>query len=253
MLDTLEPEALYRWLTKRYTSAWLEWEIPVLEATLIRDNVEHGDATLMRALALSSMARFQAFWTGWETFSALCTALLGHAPSGTLQEHTLSDMMRAVHVAAWVRIQTGDPAVFDEQVLKYIAAQALHQSIWVLPPPLNLASPYAARKYYICKDCGNEADITVDDGHCDVCSQRFSADRVIASFSPLLPDKGRNIEIVERNPQKPVMDALAKISNGIPLGEAAEDVCAARIQAALLIVKRALTRRDQQLEKIDAR
>lgn len=237
------PLTLFRVLTENYRHEWMEWPPSVLRTTLLKDfGVSVSRVNLNKALAVAAIATRNEFWTSWETFHFLCQALNNNIPDpGLLQEHTVGQMMAAVDIASQLRKElkdlAGETPEFSEEVARYVAAQALHQGVWYLPPPLDFSARYAAKKWYRCKDCGQEGEVLFDDGICDVCVERFDTSSLGGwEPNPHLWKRGlgKNIEIFEKNPTDKVKDRLEKaLHSNVILKESSEDVCAARLLIAL--------------------
>jgi len=228
------PEGVAHFLDQRYPGVWEKWELPVLEVTLLREGLELPDGFMNRALAAGVVRRHPTFWETWESFSAITSLLNGHPVSDSMDEHSVAEMLIAVEAATYLR-EHASPATpvpaFREEVLTYIAAMALHQDCWLLPAPLDVVNPVLAQPYYHCKDCGNEAPITVPDGHCDVCSKRFQASTVVGSLAPQT-SRGTNLDYRVRNDQVPVARLLGDVLAGKEIGESAEASCVQRILLA---------------------
>lgn len=278
MADTLElyklltdhtspPVELVRALTARYGVEWFSWPYSVIRRTLEKEL--HGAAVhateptetdvsaiperaMHRVCALAAVTLQDAFWEHWEHFHFLAQALNGDvADFRSHRPLTIGQMMLAVYTAEQVRKDLGTlshvPA-FSEEVARYVAAQALAQSVWYLPPPLDFAEKYVAGRRYRCKDCGNDSEVLFDDGLCDVCVHRFDTSALGAwEPDPALVAKGwgKHIELYERNPSESVAKRLRDVAQhpDRTLQENAVDICVARLLAATQYARYPLTER----------
>lgn len=237
------PLTAARFLTKRYGLEWFQWPPSVLRQTLQADEaVNISRRNMTRALAAAAVAMRDEFWTEWQGFHFLCQALNGIPPDpGLLHAHSLAEMLVAVDVAQQVRRELkglAEMPEFSEEVARYVACQALAQGIWYLPPPLDFANKYAARRRYRCLDCGAEQEVFDDDGLCDACTGRFDTEhlgRWESDPAALARGLGKNTQVFEGNPQAAVAARLVEVLSrpGLTLQENSTDVCVARIIPAL--------------------
>lgn len=237
------PIQLLRALSQKYKHEWMGWPPSVLRQTLEQDfKVSVSRLNLIKAMAAATVATRDEFWESWETFHFLCQALNGEIPNAQeQQEHSVGQMMLAVATATQIRKELAELSnmpQFSEEVARYIAAQALAQGIWYLPSPLEFAAPYAARRSYRCRDCGNEGEVEFDDETCDVCVNRFSTES-LKNWAPnqqlVKRGWGKNIEIFEKNPTDKVKARLEQllVSPNVTLQENQTDICVAKLLASL--------------------
>lgn len=237
------PLPLMKALTAHYGVEWLGWSYDTLRMTLERElHVAVPARVLNRAMSMAAVALQDAFWLEWEHFHFLVQAINGDVPDAlNHKELTVGQMMLAVRTAEQVRQELGRLSYtlpFSEEVSRYVAAQALHQSVWYLPAPLEFAAHHASGLRYRCKDCGNDSEVLFDDGLCDVCVHRFDTSSLGAwEPDPALVAKGwgRRIEFYEKNPTAAVRKRLAEVRArpNVTLQENPTDVCTARLVAAL--------------------
>lgn len=222
-------------------ASWITWAPLPLRITLERlAKAPIPNATWNVVMATQTLLARDDFWKQWVHFHSLCESLNGRPPSlGHLQHATVGEMMHAVEGAAMARVEMriGVP-VYSEEVARYVAAQALHQGVWVLPEPLHFAAVYAAKPYYHCKDCGNEAEQFHPDKLCDVCVERFDGHQLGTwTASDVLIGKGRgqNLTWHEKNPTSEVWLELERLANTphYDLPETRAGICAARVVVAL--------------------
>ena len=256
--EQTHPIVLLRLLTKKYGVDWMEWPPSVLKKTLYEDfKVPIARVNIAKVMATAAVATRDEFWTKWESFHYLTQALNNNIPHLTeMQDLSIGQMMVSVDIATAIRDELKELSSqpeFSEDVARFVAAQAKHSGVWHLPAPLDFAANYAAGKWYRCSDCGTEAEVTHDDGVCDVCTQRYDTESLGSwvSHPELLKRWGRNIELFEKNPTDKVKKRLEKAlkSPEIVLHEKSEDICVARLLVAMNYMAK---RRDQLKEQEDA-
>lgn len=240
--EQTHPVVLLHIMLQKYGHDCLQWPPSVVKASVENDfGVRMAAVNVHKFLAAGVVATRDEFWTEWEHFHFLCQALDGSMPnSEEVHEHSVGQMMVAVDIANHIRESlkslTAHPP-FSEEVARYVAAQALNSGVWFLPPPLSFAAHFAAKKWYKCRDCGEESEVVFDDGICDYCTMRFDTDR-LGSWRPnphlLKKGWGKNIEIFEKNPTKKVKAKFEKLlgNSDTLLSEGQTDICAARAYAA---------------------
>lgn len=258
--EQTHPLILLRALTAKYGVDWMEWGPTVLRRTVEHDFPDGvSKVNLAKALAGAVVATRDEFWESWPTFLFLAQALNGHIPVvGSLVELSVGEMMVAVDVASHIRSDLGDLAPappFSDEVTKFVAATALQNGVWYLPPPLDFAAAEAAGKSYRCKSCGNTGPVVFEDGVCDACSGRFE-DGGLSQLTSWRPDprylKGaKNVEYFEKNPTDRVRARFEQVLNGkdITLQETQADVCVARLLVAYNYMAE---RRDQLKQQAEA-
>lgn len=206
------PLRILREAVARFGVECLPWSREAFKMTIERElHVEVNSSALNRLLATCAMALQDNFWMDWEHFHFLTQAVNGILPNFVQhQELSIGQMMLAVSCADRIREELGPlhyEVPYSEEVARYVAAQALDSGVWWLPAPLDFATRYAAGLRYKCRDCGNNEEVTFDDGLCDVCTARFRTDK-LSGFKPdpdaLKAGKGRNIVYFEKNPTGPV-------------------------------------------------
>ena len=254
--EQAHPIALMREMIRRYDLDWMGWMISVTRRTLKVDlGVDIARVNLQKVMAAAAVATRDEFWDDWEHFHFLAQALNNNIPDAQIhKELTLGQLMTAVDIARAIRKELGSLSFqpkFNEEVSRYVAAQALNDGVWYLPEPLAFAQRYAAGKRYRCRDCGNDAEVVFEDGLCDHCVDRYDT----SSLSTWEPDPellakgwGKNIEVYERNPTAKVAKRYAQVlmsSRGPVLQENETDICVAR----LLVAQEYMGERRRQLEE----
>lgn len=256
--EQAHPIALLRALTKKYGIEWMEWPPSVLKRTIEVDfKVSIARVNVGKALAAGAVATRDEFWQDWETFHFLCQALNNNIPNHEeLQEHTVGQLMNAVDIAMQIRRELKDLSYephFEEEVARYVAAQALNQGVWYLPYPLEFASKYATKRSYKCSDCGTVDEVRFEDGLCDTCVGRWDGER-LGDWEPvpalIQRGWGKNIKIFEKNPAEPVRLRVEKAlrSPNTILQENRNDICAAKV----IVAMRYMQHRREQLAKQEA-
>ena len=230
-------------MTTLYRDTWHDWEPEVIETTLHRDGHTLAEPVFYKIIGLTALILHPNYWLDHRAFSAVTGLLMGRRVQ-PIDDHSVAEMLVSAAVASWVyhKLQRNQPP-FSEDVLRFCAGCAIHHNTWVLPPPLDGANAFTARKAYHCNDCGNTADVKVEDGHCDVCSHRYDATRVISNFGAKT-QAGTNIEYFVRNPTRPVFDILERVGNGHELPDTADGLCAGRVMVALRVLTKHLKARE---------
>ena len=248
------PLVLFRALTERYGPDWLEWARPVLQQTLEKDlEAAPAKSAIRMSMAVAAVATRDEFWTTWEHFHFLAQALNGDVASAyEIHELPVGHMMVAVDIAESIREELGALAPkpkFSEEVARFVAAQAKNAGVWYLPPPLDFASDLAAGRKYRCLECGNEGEVVFNDGVCDVCSERFMSGGALqlTSWRPReeYVQGAKNLEFFELNPTAGVKKRVDELRAGrnVSLQETRNDICAARVIAALAYLDRVRARK----------
>ena len=244
--EQAHPIALMRGLVRLYGIDWMQWLPSVVRRVLDRDlDVSMANINVHKIMAAAAVGTRVNFWESWEHFHFLVQALNNNVPEHRVhQTLTVAQMMVAVDIAMQIRRELGKLSYvpeFEDEVAKYVAAQAKENGIWYLPPPLDFAARFAAGRRYECLDCGNDSEIHFDDGLCDVCVERFDTSH-LGSWKPnpelVAKGWGRNIRIYEKNPTAKVKARLEQVLSNphITLQETSTDVCVARLLVALQYV-----------------
>lgn len=240
--EETHPIALLTWLTQKYGAEWMAWPPTVLRTSLERDGESISRVNLYKALSAGAVATRDEFWQYWETFHYLVQGLNGYVPTAdAVQEQSVGQMMVACELAHKIRTmlkELSHQPEYSEEVCRYIVVQAQQGGIWYLPAPLDFAEKYMEGRSYRCRDCGNEAEIVFDDGHCDLCVNRYETEHLgswDADTARTALNQGKNIEYFSRNPSEQVKKRLAEVlaRPETKLEENSVDICVARLVAAL--------------------
>jgi hypothetical protein len=255
--EQTQPVVLFFYCTKKYGHEWMKWAPEVLKRTLEVDHagVLVAKKNLNKLLATGVVASTNSFFEDWEPFHFLTQALvLGVATAEAMQEHSIGEMMAAVDDAMYLREHISKlvprPS-FSDTVARYVAAQALNQSVWYLPAPLDFANDYAGMKRYRCRDCGHEGELLFGDTLCDVCTERFDTDS-LREFKPnatlVKRGNGQNTQVFYKNPQEGVRSRLAALQKDPKtFSGTQDDVCAAKLLEAIDYVNHRRVRRDLEM------
>lgn len=245
------PLEVLRGMVSRYGAEWTTWPYSAIKSTLedellpaVRVTGVDGipEWAVQRACAVGAVALQDLFWTEWEHFHFLTQALNGDvADHANHRELSVGQMMLAVNAAESARRELGHLSVvpaFDDEVARYVAAQALNQGVWYLPPPLDFAAKYAAGTRYVCSDCGEDQEHVHDDHICDHCTHRHDTSQ-LGAWTPdpdvLAAGIGANIHVYQRNPSLPVAEQV-ELHLAHPdraFLQTADAACAAKVLAAL--------------------
>jgi hypothetical protein len=256
--EDTHPLTLARVLTNKYGPDWTRWGPDVLRQTIQMDyQVSVSKINLARALGAGVVMLRDSFWMEYEAFLFLAQALCGMIPiPGEHVELTVGQMMTAVDIANQLRKDLKDLSYvpkFEEEVARYVSAQAKNQGVWYLPPPLDFANRFASGLRYRCNSCGTENEILDDEAvMCDVCSERVLPGIIpqVTSWrpNPKYMKDATNITIFEMNPTDKVKERLKTVMEkpDTLLEETSADVCVARIIASLAEMRKSQERAKAQ-------
>lgn len=258
--EQAHPLILFIIMTQLFDVDWLTWTPSVLRKSIERTrSINPAKINIHKAMASAAVAKQESFWTEWEHFHFLTQALNNNVPDPqTHHPLTVAQMLSAATIAAEIRKSLKELTYvpeFSEEVLRYIAAQALNQNIWFLPAPLDAANKYTSGLRYKCNDCGNDDELVFDDKLCSVCIDRFNTES-LGAWEPdaqlIAKGRGKNTTIYERNPISKVKARLEQWRlrpTSITLGENRVDVCVARLIVALNYVNYRNSQLGEQLVK----
>ena len=110
----------------------------IVDALLGCDRVDVADRDVVSAFQM--LHREDAFWTEWEVFNWVAKGLSGVSTDfSTLMVLTLEELLTAVVLAKLVLNVQQHTAVYDQEVLSYIAVTCIEHGVWALPSPLHVA------------------------------------------------------------------------------------------------------------------
>jgi len=244
------PVVLATLLFKEYDVEWLEWEADVLwyeiEDDFSRRFSARGRPTKVtvsglnrnKIQAIRTLLLSNGFWEEWQIFCPIMQALNNNVPVfDTLQKPSVAQLMAGLDIVSTIREEE-----FSEEISRFVAAACLEQGVWFLPKPLDFAQGHAARPHYECRDCGNQDEVDLRDGRCDVCVGRFSpdSDGNAMNMKPAkgVPDSvGRNLKYELKNDPRSVETPWKRIKQD-PEGDymlqddVPEDVVCAKLLVA---------------------
>lgn len=233
-------------LTKAFDHDWVIWEPETLKAEIIREFKAPSVSThnWNKIQAARTMLNSDLFWNDWATFEKVIQAFNNNVPRfDILQVCTVAQLMAGVDIAN--TIKKGE---FGDDVKSYTAVCAVENGIPAVTAPLVYAERALAAPMYRCLDCGNVDTDDLDDGKCDVCSQRYTKvhnlDRKAAPYLP--PDTGTNIKRFLKRDPRPVLSLFSKIKD-LPHFEANPDSDVDVPAAKLAVAYKYMLFRRQQL------
>lgn len=224
------PVVLATLLFKEYDVEWLEWEPDVLwfeiEDDFSRRFSERGRSTKVTVSSLNrnkiqavrTLLLSNGFWDEWQIFCPIIQAMNNNVPVfDMLHKPSVAQLMTGLDIVSTIRQEE-----FSEEISRFVAASCLEQGVWLLLKPLDFAQGHAARPHYECKDCGNQDEVDLRDGRCDVCVGRFStdADGAAMNMKPaegIADSVGRNLKYELKNDPRSVQavwDAIKKDPEG---------------------------------------
>lgn len=244
------PVVLATLLFKEYDIEWLEWEADVLWFEIEDDfsrkfsrsrpvKVTVSGLNRNKIQAVRTLLLSNGFWEEWQIFCPIIQAVNNNVPVfDTLQKPSVAQLMAGIDIISTIREEK-----FSEEIGRFVSAVCLEQGVWFLPKPLDFAQGFAARPHYECLDCGNQDEVDLRDGRCDVCVGRFSPDSDDRAMN-LKPARGisdsvgRNLKYELKNDPRPVQalwDAVKKDPEGDYLLE--DDVPEHVVCAKLLVAE----------------
>jgi hypothetical protein len=240
----VHPVVLDLAMLKLFGPAWLGWEMETIQQEVTREVCALSEKNKSKLQAVKTAHVSTAPWTTWQVFEKVANALSGTvARWDVMQALSLSDLYIAVTTLELLR----SPAEFDDEVLCYMAATALHNDVFFLPPPLDVAQVDLEQAHLRCKDCGTEELEQLHDGLCINCAEKMSTDHGLSmrpSEEALKDGRGRNLEqVVRYDPTSTRM--LWEQIQGLPADKAVLGDDAASLQVEKLLAARAAVERDQ--------
>ena len=237
------PVVLDTALLKIFGVQWFEWEPETLWMELARDYIPSrtppSELTRNKINAIKALHMNMLPWENWEVFIPVALALNNVIPIfEVLHELSIAQMMAGVNTINRIRREE-----FDPEVRAYMAACFLDQGVVYAPPPIDFIQPEISQPSYRCLDCGNEDQDDLEDGVCDVCSERFVDDRPL-NFKPnkelehrIAQGEGRRLVKFLKFPFEDVRARYEKLE-GTPLEDLTLDRTRVDIQVMKLLVAR---------------
>lgn len=216
------PVAIVMVLLEKFGPQWFDWEADTLRteifATFNTSSISEHNWQKIQAARTAMMT--YGPWREWQIFEKVLQALNNNVPRFDIaQPCTLSQLMAGVDILNALRREK-----FNEEIAAYVAACALEEGVFYLPPPLDFAQEKLSMPSYRCRRCGNEDLDDMGDGKCDFCCGRFQGERPLnlkpAEFVPPYagddvvrflkhdpePVKARYTQLVESGVDKPLDD-----------------------------------------------
>jgi hypothetical protein len=187
------PVALLMVLIEKFGVDWFEWDHDVLKDEIL----EEFNATSVsphnweKIQACRTLVLTVGHWKEWNIFEKIIQALNNNMPRFDIaQRCTVAQLMAGIDIVKQVRVEE-----HEDEVARYIAACAIDEGVFYLPPPLDFAQEVLSQPMYRCKVCGN-VDTDDLDGRCDFCVGRFSDDHPFNfRVNPIVPDDvGNDVE-----------------------------------------------------------
>jgi hypothetical protein len=249
------PVALLMVLIEKFGVDWFEWDPDVLKDEIL----EEFNATSVsphnweKIQACRTLVLTVGNWKEWNIFEKVVQALNNNMPRFDIcQRCTMPQLMVGVDIISQVRVED-----YSDEVARYIAACAIDEGVFYLPPPLDFAQGVLSQPMYRCKICGN-VDTDDLDGRCDFCTGRFSDDHPL-NFkpNPIVPnDVGYNVErFLLRGDPGPIQTKFEKclevgIDNVNLSDEKTEDVQATKLMVAYEYMRKRRRELVEQLEEL---
>lgn len=230
------PVAMTMVLMEKFGVEWFEWEPETLKQEILTtfQATSISEHNWQKLQAVRTLTQAVGFWEEWQTFEKIIQALNNNVPRFDIgQRCTMAQLMAGVDIANTIRREE-----YEDEVQRYVAACAIEEGVWYLPPPLDFAQRILSEPTLRCKDCGAEENDVLD-GKCSFCSGRFQHEHPLnLKPSPHLPaSAGTNVKrFLLRDPTS-IEKRYTKLKNGgwdkATLNEEKrEDVQAAKLMVA---------------------
>jgi rubrerythrin len=247
------PVAIVMVLLEAYGVEWIEWEPEVLREEIVKtfDATSVSENNWQKIQAVRTLMTTVGHWKEWQIFEKILQALNNNIPRfDMVQRCTVAQLMAGIDIAQQIRSES-----YEDEVRRYVAACAIDQGVFYLPPPLDFAQEVLSQPMYRCKVCGN-VDTDDLDGRCDLCVGRFT-DKHPLNFKPspaVDKDTGTNVtRYLLRGDPSPIKDRFdhvlkTGIDNVIMSDEKTEDVQALKLVVAYEYMR---LRRRQLVEQLE--
>tara|TARA_B100000131_G_scaffold317854_2_gene360625 strand:+ start:839 stop:1501 length:663 start_codon:yes stop_codon:yes gene_type:complete len=120
---------------KKYGPSYIDWDSEALRTELTEDFGPVGDITWQRIQAVRLLHKNDSFWKEWEVFEKVASAVLGDAPIFSYAQPPEADEL-AIVIDTASRVAGNS---YSDDVLGYMAAACLHDGVWYLEDPLDIA------------------------------------------------------------------------------------------------------------------
>jgi len=222
------------------------------QALLGGGQLEISELNRNKIMAVKTLHATDACWISWDAFVPTIQALNNNIPRFDIIQQPSFDAL----AAGVDMMESVDGRKFSDEVARFVAAAALSDGVWFLPPPLDFAQRLAARPMYRCTSCGNEDEDDLEDDTCDVCAKRFRGEHNLdgkpTADSPAKKLGHGKVERYFINDYRPVKERYESVAgkglDQVDLGETQVDRCVARVLRAREYMKLRRRQLAQQME-----
>lgn len=139
------PVAIDVVMLSKYGPDWFSWEPETLWTLISQDfSTSISELNKNKIMAVKTLHVVSSFWEQWEVFVPVATAFTGLVPRfDVFQLPSLPMIWATVEMADEVRKHE-----YGEEVGRFIATVARHDSVWYLPPPLDFAQTYVNQPHH---------------------------------------------------------------------------------------------------------
>jgi len=125
-------------LNKKFGDAWLDMDRDALKLELVEAFGELGDNAWERIQALRLLHANEMPWEDWGVFDNVVAAIVGStAVFSYVQKPEPEDLVIAVYAMKAVR-----EVPFSDEVLRYMAAACIDDTVWYVESPLEAVQPH---------------------------------------------------------------------------------------------------------------
>lgn len=241
------PVAIVMVLLEKFGPQWFDWEADTLRsevfATFNTSSISEHNWQKIQAARTAMMT--YGPWREWQIFEKVVQAFNNNVPRFDIaQPCTLSQLMAGVDILNSLRREK-----FEDEIAGYVAACALEEGVFYLPPPLDFAQEKLSMPSYHCRVCGND-DTDDIDGKCDFCSGRFQGEHPLnlkpAEF--VSKDAGTDVEKFLKHDPAPVKARYEELlKSGVEEGTLDDDKYEDVQASKLLVAQEYLQLRNSQL------
>jgi hypothetical protein len=234
-------------LLEKFGPQWFDWEADTLRTEIFAtfNTSSISEHNWQKIQAIRTVMMTYGPWKEWQIFEKVIQSLNNNVPRFDIaQPCTVAQLLVGVDILNSLRREK-----FEDEIAGYVAACALEDGVFYLPPPLDFAQEKLSVPSYHCLRCGN-VDTDDIDGKCDFCSGRFQGERPLnlkpAEFVP--EDAGTNVEKFLKHDPAPVKARYDQLVKSGVEGVALDEDNYVDVQASKLLVAREyLQQRNRQL------